>query len=325
MVFCIHNVERDSALKAILLFLVAFVCQVSFAGDLQRFEYSQMAMGVRARIVLYADSQLTAEEACRAAFERISLLEGIMSDYQADSELMKLCANAGGSPVKVSKELLFVLVKSKYLSRISDGSFDVTIGPLVKLWRRARKTGVLPTEDEMAKVRKLVDWRKIIINGMAGTVQLELPGMLLDLGGIGKGYACDEAMAVLKKHGIKSALVELGGDIVVSGPPPGKTGWEIEIANAPNFCTKKFFLAYRAISSSGDTEQFVEIQGRRYSHIVDPKSGLGLTNRTAVTVIGPSGTLCDGLSTALSVMGEDKAVALLKRFPKVQAYIRKLE
>lgn len=293
-----------------------------------RFEYSEVAMGVRARIVLYATDEATAQKAARAAYDRIAVLEEIMSDYRPDSELMRLSAKSGGPAVKVSPELLFILQKSQELAKRSDGAFDVTVGPVVKLWRKARKAGVMPPKEELDAARKLVGWRKLHIDPKGGLVRLDTPGMQLDLGGIAKGYGCDEAIRTLKANGIKSALVEMGGDIVVSDAPPGKKGWEIEVANATDPAQsfdklRMLTLSNAAVSSSGDTEQFVEIGGKRYSHIVDPKTGLGLTDRIAVTIIAPNGTTSDGLSTAISVLGETKGRALAKTYPGVSVYIRK--
>ncbi len=281
----------------------------------QRFEYSEMAMGVRARIVIYAPDEHHAQGAARAAFDRIAFLEQVMSDYRPDSEINRLSAE----PVRVSPELYYILRKSQDLSRRSDGAFDVTVGPLIKLWRTARKTGVLPTSNEIEAARKLVGWRKVIIDPRRHTVALHSK-MQLDLGGIAKGYACDEAIRVLKEHGITNALVEMGGDIVVSGPPPGKSGWEVSLVGGDS--SRRTPLSNVAISSSGDTEQFVVIGGKRYSHIVDPRTGLGLTDRIAVTVIAPTGVLSDGLSTALSVLGPEKGRALLGQYPRVKAVIR---
>lgn len=290
---------------------------------LERFEYSEVAMGVRARIVMYAPDQTTAEKAAKAAYDRIAKLEDVMSDYRPGSELMRLSAKSGGPAVKVSPELLFILRRSHVLSERSNGAFDVTIGPVVKLWRKSRKVGVIPSKAELAAARKLVGWRKLHIDPIGSRVRLDTPGMQLDLGGIAKGYACDEAVRVLKVNGIRSALVEMGGDIVVSRPPPGKTGWEIEIANAPDPAHKMLTISNAAISSSGDKEQFVEIGGKRYSHIVDPRTGLGLTDRIAVTVVAPNGVTSDCLSTAISVLGEEKGRALAKTYPGVSVHIRR--
>ena len=296
--------------------MVALLGAACFAAP-HRFEYSQVAMGVRARIVLYAADGSAAQEAAGIAFDRIAALEDVMSDYRPTSELNKLCEKAGGPSVKVSPELLFILAESQELAQRSGGAFDVTVGPLVNLWRDARKTGVLPTPAEITAAQNLVGWRKMTIDPKASTVKLSVPGMKLDLGGIAKGYACDEAIRILREQGMDSALIEMGGDIVVSKSPQGTDGWEIEVAGKP------MALANKAVSSSGDTEQFVEIGGKRYSHIVDPRTGLGLTNRIAVTIIAPNGVTSDGLATAISVLGEAKGRALLKSYPGVTAYIRK--
>lgn len=292
--------------------------QAALASELQRFEYSEVAMGVKARIVLYAYDETSAQTAAKAAFERIAYLEDVMSDYRPTSELMRLCAQAGGPPVKVSPELFLLLRKSRELSERTGGAFDVTVGPMVKVWRAARKSGEFPSFAPLREARAKVGWRDLILDATAGTVELKTPGMQLDLGGIAKGYACDEALRVLKRHGIRRALVEMGGDIVVGDSPPDRAGWEIEIPGSD----EPLILSNSAISSSGDTEQFVEVGGRRYSHIVDPRTGLGLTNRIAVTVIASDGITSDSLATALNVLGDEKGRELLRNYTTISAYIR---
>lgn len=302
-----------AAWAAVLL----LVCSAQATAQ-RRFEYSEVAMGVRARIVLYAKDEPTAQSAARAAYDRIAYLEDIMSDYRATSELSRLSAASGGPAVKVSPELAFILGKCQDLARRSDGAFDCTVGPVVKLWRKARKSGQMPSADELAAARKLVGWRKLHVERNA--VSLDTPGMQLDLGGIAKGYGCDEAIRALKDHGIASALCEMGGDIVVSAAPPGTKDWQIDIANSPT--PKTLTLSNAAVSSSGDTEQYVEIAGKRYSHIVDPRTGLGITDRIAVTVIAANGTTSDGLSTAISVLGEKRGRTLAATYPGVSVCIR---
>lgn len=288
----------------------------------QRFEYSEVAMGVRARIVMYAKDEPSAQRAARAAYDRIAGLEDIMSDYRPTSELSQLSAKSAGEAVKVSFDLLFILGKSQELARRSDGAFDVTVGPIVKLWRKARKSGVVPSKEELDAARRLVGWHKLHVDKGAGTASLDTPGMQLDLGGIAKGYACDEAIKALKQNGVSSALVEMGGDIVVSNAPPGKKGWQIEVANATDSKHKQMTLANAAVSSSGDTEQYVEIGGKRYSHIVDPHTGLGMMDRIAVTVIAPNGITSDGLSTTISVLGATRGKTLANTYPGVKVYVR---
>src|SRR5262249_14068168 len=154
-------------------------------------------------------------------------------------------------PVAVSSELFTVLTKAQEVSKKSDGAFDVTVGPVVRLWRLARRTGRMPDVEEVAKARTLVGYRNVRLDAAAKTVQLLKPGMPLDLGGIAKGYSADEALTVLKEHGINSALVAAGGDIAVSGPPPGKEGWDVAIAPLdPGDASPHLLLSGAAVSTS---------------------------------------------------------------------------
>lgn len=274
-------------------------------------------------ITVYAPDQATAERACEAAFERIAEIEQVASDYRPDSELMRLCAQAGGPPVRVSEELFTLLKRAQELSRRTGGAFDVTVGPFVQLWRRARRTGQFPTEQELQEAKGRVGYEKMVIDDAKRTVQLLVPGMRLDLGGIAKGYALDCALKVLQQHGIRQALVEAGGDIVAGLAPPGTAGWRIRIENASPE-REWVYLALGAISSSGDTEQYVEYQGKRYSHIVDPRTGWGLTTRVAATVVARDGITSDSLATALCVLGKDAGMKLIRTIPGARAYIREV-
>jgi thiamine biosynthesis lipoprotein len=284
-------------------------------------------MGVAVRLVVYAPKESVAQDACRAAFDRFEELEQVMSDYRPTSELMRLCDRAGGPPVRVSRDLYDVLSRSQEVSRRSDGAFDVTVGPLVKLWRTSRKNLTLPTPEEIAEAKAKVGWRKMLLDPKKRTVRLLVTGMKLDLGGIGKGYGADQAIRVLRKYGIRSALVEAGGDIVVSDSPPGTNGWRIAVANRtdrPDDTTpEELFVHHSAVSSSGDTEQSVEIGGKRYSHIVNPATGLGLTNRVAVTVIASNGSTSDPLTKAMSILPKERALAVAQAY-HVRVWIRYL-
>jgi thiamine biosynthesis lipoprotein len=296
-------------------------------------------MGTQFRLVLYTPDEPSANAASRAAFDRIAQLDAMLSDYRPDSELMQLCAKAGGPPVPVSAELFFVLSRSQDLSKRSDGAFDVTVGPLIRLWRHARRQHKLPDSARIAEARKLVGYENVRLNAEARTVELLKPRMQLDLGGIAKGYAADEAMAVLKKQSVTRALVAASGDIVVSDPPPGESGWTIGIAPPdekgvrnllpvrPDGCFAQkipdtfFLLRNAAVSTSGDTEQFIEIEGRRYSHIVDPQTGIGLTDRLQVTVVAPTGTASDSLATAVCVLGVDRGLKLIESIEGTAALV----
>lgn len=285
-----------------------------------RFTYTEYLMGQDARLVVYAGDEAAAQKACKAAFERIAVLDAMMSDYRPDSELMRLSDKAGGPPVHVSPELFLVLKRAQEVSRLSNGYFDVTVGPVVGLWRKARKDGKLPDPAALERARRLVGWRMMTLNDKDQTVQLAKPGMRLDLGGIAKGYAGDEAQRVLKENGITRAMIDIG-DIVLSDPPPNAKGWSIEV---PDSKKPAMLLSNCAISSSGDTEQYVVIGGVRYSHVVDPHTGQSLKNRVQATVIAKDGLTSDPLSTSMTLVDKKTRAKLLDAFPGAQCFVRRL-
>lgn len=287
-----------------------------------RFEFSEAHMGTRFRIVLYADNDRAANLASRAAFERISQLDAIMSDYRETSELMLLCKRPCGTKIKASEDLFRVLSISQELASRSNGAFDVTVGPVVRLWRRARRTGEMPDRQKLAEALVSSGYKKLSLDPATRSVTLEKNGMLLDLGGIAKGFAVDEAMKVLKRNGITRALVSGGGDIAVSAPPPGETGWVIGIApleSTQGPPSRYVLLRDCAVSTSGDAHQYVKIGGVRYSHIVDPRTGLAVTGHSSVTVIAENCTSSDGLATAASVLGPVEGSALIDSTPGAAA------
>lgn len=321
--------------------LVKFVFSVQFAlflggmpgwvaaqeskGKLSRFESQQPEMGMAFRIVLYATNQALADSASGAAFERIQQLNDIMSDYDEDSELSKLSRTSGtGQAVPVSQDLWFVLSRAQALAEQSSGAFDVTVGPCVALWRRARRLHQLPDPARLARARQAVGYEHVRLNPANHTVELLVPNMKLDLGGIAKGYAIGEALKTLARAGVDTALVEGGGDVAVSNPPPGKQGWRFElssldVSNAPP--VRFLLLKNVAISTSGDLYQRLEIDGKRYSHIVDPHTGIGLTDHSLVNVIAPESITADSLTKVVSVLGPDKGMQFIENTPGVAARI----
>jgi thiamine biosynthesis lipoprotein len=292
--------------------------------SLQRFEFSKPQMGTLVRITLYATNDSTARAAADAAFHRVATLEDIMSDYQADSELMRLCAQPCLQSVPVSAELFDILTKARKISELSNGAFDVTVGPYVRLWRFSRKRKTLPTAEELAAARAAVGWQKLRLDASTRTVTLLVPNMRLDLGGMGKGYAADAALRILKQHGITRALVAASGDIAIGDPPPGQRGWKIGISaidGSTNAPVRMLSLHNAGTSTSGDSEQFVEIGGVRYSHIVDPATGLGMTNRIQATIVAPDATTTDSLDTTVCLLGVKRGLALVKSFPNTATLI----
>ena len=282
-----------------------------------RFTFSEAHMGTMFRIVLYAPDATTAEKASRAAFDRIAALDNTMSDYKPDSELMRLSRGAGGPPAKVSEDLFQVLAAAQELAARSGGAFDVTVGPLVRLWRRARRRHELPDADRLAQALALVGYRNLLLDPRHRTAQLLKPAMLLDLGGIAKGYAADEALSVLKRDGISSALVAAAGDIVCSRPPTGRESWRIEIAapvastTSADKRTRYLSLRDAAVSTSGDAEQDLDVSSRHYSHIINPATGMALTGRRSVTVVAPRGITADSYAVAVCVLGPKRGLELI--------------
>jgi FAD:protein FMN transferase len=292
------------------------------APSVTRYEFTSRQMGTEARIVLFAAGEDAAREASSRAFQRIAALDAVMSDYREDSELMRLCRQAGNGPVHVSDDLFRVLDISGRLARESGGAFDVTAGPLTHLWRRARRRGELPDAVDLRAALSRTGAANVILNARNRTADLRLPEMQLDLGGIGKGYAADEAAAVLKGLGYRNALVALGGDIVAVGTPRDAAGWTIDVAAlGPREPGPRIVLRDAAVSTSGDAEQWVEIAGVRYSHILDPRTGAALEGRRSVTVIAPRGAWSDGLATAAAVLGPSDGIALITRTPGAAARI----
>jgi thiamine biosynthesis lipoprotein len=291
---------------------------------LHRFEFAQTHMWTRFRIIVYSEKKKSAERAAAAAFRRIALLESIFSDYRDDSELNVLCQKSGGPPVRVSRDLFRILKASVEISEKTSGAFDITMGPVVRLWRTARKNKKLPEKQEIAKALELTGYKKIHLLPQSRSVALEKAGMQLDLGGIAKGYAADEAMAVLKRYGLYDSLVAAGGEVVAGEAPPGRKGWIVEVGHPDTDAGKPhqyILLRYASVSTSGDAEQFLEVDGVRYSHIVDPRTGIGIRGRNSVTVKAPSGTLSDSIATSINVLGPEAGLGIAESMPGIAVFI----
>jgi thiamine biosynthesis lipoprotein len=286
-------------------------------NSVERYEFSEPHMGTLFRLQLYALNETEAKKAAVAAFARIKQLNTILSDYQNDTELMKLCAKAGTGPVVVSPELFTVLQESQLWSARSGGKFDVSVGPLIQLWRRARRTRALPTDSAIKEAQALIGYQSLVLNATTVSVELKKARMRLDLGGIAKGYVADEVLKVLKANGISSACVAAGGDVVVSNRPPNSEGWVIGVS-ALDHNTKvpiKLLLENQAVSTAGDLEQYVEINGVRYSHIVDPMTGLGIVGRRSCTVVSARGIESDGADTSAYLLGVKLGIAMIDSQP----------
>ncbi|HQU43264.1 MAG TPA: FAD:protein FMN transferase [Pirellulales bacterium] len=305
--------------------LVAAIVQAAAANqELHRFAYQRTLMGAAVKIILYAPQERSANLAAEAAFDRIAELDRILSDYKPDSELSKLSDTAGkGRVVPLGTDLWTVLERSQQLAERSGGAFDVTVGPYVRLWRRARRNKEFPAAERLAEARAAVGYQKLQLDPSRHTAQLLVPGMRLDLGGIAAGYAVDQAMAVLRRHDIRRALIDASGDILAAGPPPGEEGWRIGIAplDAAGPPSRYLRLHDQAVTTSGDAFQHVVFDGQRYSHIVDPATGLGLTDQSSVTVIAADCITADSLATAVCVLGPQKGLRLIEETEHAAALI----
>lgn len=280
-------------------------------------------MGVQAQITLYAPSEDAAQRGLEAAFAEIDRLESLLSDYQPASEFSRISRSAGSAEwVPVSSETLELLALAQELSSSTRGGFDITVGPAVDLWRQSRRAARLPDEAERTGALSRLGSHhldlRVASRHSPSAARLMVAGGRLDPGGIGKGFAAERALRVLQRAGLRRAMVAIAGDVAVGDPPPGREGWIVAMsAGGPDAIRVK--LTRASISTSGDREQFIEIQGRRYSHVVDPRTALGCTHGWAASVIvrhqdasSNSGAAADAVSTGLSVLGPDGAVGCAK-------------
>jgi thiamine biosynthesis lipoprotein len=274
----------------------------------QRFEFTETHMGSPVHIILYTKDAPDAKAAATAAYARMARLDLTFSDYNPESELMKLVdhfATEKKPPLAVSPDLFAILQRSEAISKATSGAFDITAAPVVRLWRRARRDRKMPSSELLKEALTKVDYRRVQLFTEGRRVQLE-PGTRLDLGGIAKGYAAVAMLQSLADHGIRQALVSVAGDIAAGDAPPGQAGWRVDVAGlrpGRDQSPATLEISRSAISTSGDAERYVEIDGRRYSHIVDVKTGLGLVRRASVTVVSGLDESADAYATALFLLG----------------------
>jgi thiamine biosynthesis lipoprotein len=298
----------------LLLFAFLVTSASSLHAQEQRYTFEKGLMGSPFKLVFYAKNDSVAKVAADNAFKRVEELNEIMSDYRDGSEINRLSATSGsGKWVPVSKDLFDILAVSQDISAKTGGVFDATLGPVVQMWRHATRKGIFPAEDEIRDALARTGYSKLKMDSKTRSIMLTQKGMRLDIGGLGKGYAAEEAIKEVRKLGITSAMMDAGGKIVLTNPPPGTKGWNINVSNGSD-SLKAMQLSNVALATSGPTYRFMEYKGVRYSHIVDPKTGIGLLFHVRTTVISPDGTVADALATAFSVAGIEKSKKYLRRF-----------
>ena len=282
-----------------------------------RYEYASIQMGSRCSIILYTDSEPKAAAAAEHAFDTIAAIEDTLTDYRPNSEAMRTAAQPAGEWVAISPVLTDVLDRSRVLYQLSGGAFDPTVGGFTHLWRAAKREQRIPTEEELKRTSASVGFGLLELDAAAQRVRFEKPGIILDFGAIGKGYAADKALGALREHGINTALVDMGGDLAIGDPPPDQpSGWSIRVqpGNSAEWTAP---LHNAAIATSGDLERHYEHNGVRYSHILDPRTGMGVTAPRAVTVIASDATTADAAASIVSVLGEPVIPALRAYFPDI--------
>ncbi len=322
----VKNMPFFSKIYALFLFMLLILMvnntlTAQKADSLKRYEYTYPGMGSLFRIVAYTGDSAALAKACRLAFNKIDSLNLILSDYLSYSEIMELSRTAGSGKFQpVSDDLFKVISLSKRWAERSDGTFDITIGAVTQLWRRAAFIEEYPEDNEIEKALEKVDYRLIKLDSSNQSVLLEKEGMMLDAGGIAKGYALDQVFQILNRHGFEQCLIDGAGDIRVGAPPPGKKGWPIAMEGLSGI-DSTLMLTHKAIATSGDLYRFIEVNGMRYSHIIDPETGYGLTVSRTVTVVADTGTEADVLASIFSVTGAVKGKELEENFPPCRVLI----
>ncbi len=279
----------------------------------RKFSYSEMKMGSAFNLIIVSADSNKANHLARKSYELVDSLNHIFSNYDSSSELSKINASAGLLPYKMSTAMLDLVQKSQYAYIQSKGAYDISIGPLSSLWRNARKAKLFPEASTVLATKKLVGLNQVKINKRLGTIFLPNANMQLDFGGIAKGYIAQWVINFLKANGIQQALVDAGGDIVMSGPPLNQQGWLIGV-NLPEttdqLLNKKLQLSNCSVATSGDVFQFIEYKGVKYSHIINPLTGYGVTNLRNVTIVAKTGATADWLATACSILPIQEAKQL---------------
>src|SRR3972149_2796592 len=290
------------------------------------YKRSQLLMGTIVEITVAAKNEQKADEAITAAFKEIGRLETIMSTYKPESDISRVNAAAGLSPVKVDKDLILAVKTSLQFADISGGAFNIAVGPAIDLWNVTESEDI-PTPAELAVTKPLIDYKNVIVNEKDGTIFLTKKGMRINLGGIGKGIAADYAHNVLKTYGISSGIIAVDGDLHAIGKRPDGSQWTIGIthprreAGNKKSTIAKAYLTDMSISTSGDYERFFIKNGVRYHHILSPETLYPSRGFQSVSVLARDSTTTDALSTAIFAMGPDAGIKLIMKLERVEAVI----
>lgn len=321
-----RNLVKKASLP-VRLFCIALLSAITVRGEEQLYTFKEPQMGIEFTIRSWAEEGRVEDLtlAARKAFARIAALNRTLSDYLPESEINELAKAPAGQAFPVSEDLFTLFEKAGQLTEQSGGAFDITAGPIIRLWRMGRKNRMLPTPDQIDSAKARTGFHHLVLDPEKRTILKKIDGMLFDLGGIAKGYAADAALAILKEGGFPRSLVAASGDIAVGDGPPGEAGWKIGIETLELGRDLKdletITLVNAAISTSGDTRRYLELGGQRYSHIVSTRTGLGLTERIGASVISPNATTSDSYATAVVLLGTKEGLQFIENKRGIECQI----
>lgn len=281
-------------------------------------------MGTFARVLVVASDKNTAEKSVKAALAVFDRVETLMNDYDPASQISEVNRRAFAEPVAVDADVFEVLAAAVEYSMLTDGAFDITVGPVVQLWRQARITGLAPAPEQIAEAQAKVGFRHLTLDAAGKTVRFAVDGMALDMGGIAKGYAIDKAVEAMLWAGADGGMVDIGGDLFCFGQPfGGKPDWFIGLQDPAqdDHILLKLKLADRAVATSGDYRRFTLLDGQKRSHIVNPATADAASDLSSVTVIAATALRADALATAVSVLGREKGLQLINAIPDTEAIL----
>ena len=284
-------------------------------------KYQDNCMGTQFTLLIDHDDEISAETGAKAAFEEAKRLELVFSDYLGDSELSMLSDSSYTmKKQRLSDDLFSVLKHGQGVSRDTNGSFDMTIGQLSRLWRIARFKKTMPSQAKISRAMSMTGYKHLKLFPKTKEARLTLEGIELDLGGIAKGYTADRMLKTLRRHCLSRCIIDAGGDLVIGDPPRKSKGWRIKVGGLEHSASPYLELSNCAAATSGDIEQFVILNGKRFSHLINPFSGLGLTTQAQVTIIAPTGIVADSLASACIVLGIEKSQRYLRNQRQTEAY-----
>jgi len=302
-------------MKRYSIMTLALFTLVSACMEQRTAQKTETIMGTQVTITVVAPTAEQGEAAIEAGMAEVRRFDAMMSLYKDNSEITRVNLAAGKQPVRVSPEMIEAVEQAAEISRRSGGVFDVTIGPLVVLWQMRLKEGKVPSDEEISRVRPLVNFRNIIINKKDSTIFLKRSGMIMDLGGM-KGYIADQVAGLIKRRGITNALIALAGDIWALGHREDGKPWRIGVQHPreKERTLAVLELSDRYVCTSGDYERFVIKEKKRYHHIIDPRTGKPSTGIISVTLVGNKGALIDPLAKVPFILGADKGLDLVREY-----------